>query len=432
MARRSIQESFLLNSDPAAEVDGRAGTFVDNMRLPVHRWFRYSAGFSAEWVEAVISQTAQEREAEVTVFDPFVGSGTTVLSAERLGMSCMGIEAHPFVYRVALAKLAHHADPAEYRRVALSVWEAARQNTRTVSGCAPLLHKCYDDGTLADLFALRTQVSTLPWLDDIGKLVWLTLVAILRVVSHVGTAPWQYVLPNKSKRTPSRPFEAYRLMVETIYQDMLRFRCPGPSGAILQSDARTCAGVPDGFANLVITSPPYANNYDYADATRLEMTFLGEVQGWGDLKSSVRQYLMRSCSQHVSERETILDEILESEPVGPIRNELRAVCEKLAQVRLTKGGRKNYHLMVACYFHDMAKVWLALRRVCSDDARVCFVIGDSAPYGQYVPVIEWNVALAQASGFGESRFDKLRDRNTKWKNRKHRVPLQEGRLWING
>ncbi|RFQ07677.1 DNA modification methylase, partial [Pseudomonas sp. ATCC 13867] len=24
----------------------RSGTFTDNMKLPVHRWFRYSAGFS--------------------------------------------------------------------------------------------------------------------------------------------------------------------------------------------------------------------------------------------------------------------------------------------------------------------------------------------------------------------------------------------------
>lgn len=31
----------------------------------------------------------------------------------------------------------------------------------------------------------------------------------------------------------------------------------------------------DQKANLVITSPPYPNNYDYADATRLEMMFWG-------------------------------------------------------------------------------------------------------------------------------------------------------------
>jgi hypothetical protein len=29
-------------------------------------------------------------------------------------------------------------------------------------------------------------------------------------------------------------------------------------------------------------------------------------------------------------------------------------------------------------------------------------------------------------------FEKTRDRNIKWKNRKHRVPLCEGRLWVEG
>ena len=54
------------------------------------------------------------------------------------------------------------------------------------------------------------------------------------------------------------------------------------------------------------------------------------------------------------------------------------------------------------------------------------MIGDSAPYGVYVPVIEWLSNLALAAGFHDFRFEKTRDRNVKWKNRKHRVPLCEG------
>jgi hypothetical protein len=40
--------------------------------------------------------------------------------------------------------------------------------------------------------------------------------------------------------------------------------------------------------------------------------------------------------------------------------------------------------------------------------------------------------LAIAAGFKSYTFEKLRDRNVKWKNRKHTVPLKEGRLWIQG
>lgn len=63
---------------------------------------------------------------------------------------------------------------------------------------------------------------------------------------------------------------------------------------------------------------------------------------------------------------------------------------------------------------------------------MCWVIGDSAPYGVYAPIERWIGELALAAGFVDYRFEKLRDRNIKWKNRKHRVPLKEGLLWIEG
>jgi hypothetical protein len=63
---------------------------------------------------------------------------------------------------------------------------------------------------------------------------------------------------------------------------------------------------------------------------------------------------------------------------------------------------------------------------------MCWVIGDSAPYGIHCPIERWIAELAIAAGFKNHRFDKLRDRNIKWKNRKHRVPLKEGLLWIEG
>ena len=76
-----------------------SSTFADNMKLPVHRWFRYSAGFSAMWVESLITQAM--KQGNVTLLDPFAGSGTTLLVSEKLGAQCYGIEAHPFVARVA-------------------------------------------------------------------------------------------------------------------------------------------------------------------------------------------------------------------------------------------------------------------------------------------------------------------------------------------
>lgn len=266
-----------------------------------------------------------------------------------------------------------------------------------------------------------------------SELTWLTLTSILRECSPVGTAQRQYVLPTKIKKRVVDPFAAFESKVDLIFQDMVdrqkeKIRIKARQ---LQEDARTCSYVPDKWADLIITSPPYANNYDYADATRLEMNFLGEIDKWGDLQNMVRRYLVRSCTQHVA---SCVDETyrLSTDPLlKPIQTEILHVCEQLKSEREKHGGKKPYHTMIAAYFNDMAHVWKALRRVTAQNSLVCFVIGDSAPYGIHVPVEKWFGELALSLGFKSYTFQKLRDRNIKWENRKHKVPLHEGLLWIN-
>ncbi|NOT01250.1 MAG: DNA modification methylase [Phycisphaerales bacterium] len=406
-------------------------TFSENTRLPVHRWFRFSAGFSGLWARRVIEEAAIKRETRVV--DPFAGSGTALIAAEEAGVSSFGLEAHPFVHRVARAKLARRSDPELFRKKIRSVRARAGCIASDIGNYPKLIHACYTQEALAELDRLRRAVQDEDDGSDAAQLVWLTLVSILRRCSHAGTAQWQYVLPAKSKKSPARPVVAFDAQAQIMFGDMSLFSDKGsPFASLAQADARDCDVIPDGFATLVVTSPPYPNNYDYADATRLELCFLQEIDGWGDLQSAVRRHLIRSCTQHVPERAVSLTAVLSDPILEPIRAEIEPICEKLAEVRLTKGGRKTYHLMIACYFHDLARVWTALRRVCDSPSDVCFVIGDSAPYGVYVPVIDWLGRLAIAAGFKSFRFDRTRDRNVKWKNRKHRVPLCEGRLWVEG
>lgn len=411
--------------------DDVSSTFLDNMRLPVHRWFRYSAGFSAAWAHSVI--TAQAQHETTRVFDPFAGSATTLLSAEDAGVESCGTDAHPFVSQIAQAKLMRRSDPLAFEETIHRVTAQAQQITPSVGHYPELIGRCYDEGTLRQLDQLRRAVEQAQDSSPASRLAWLTLVAILRKVSHVGTAQWQYVLPNKTKKCPATVFPAFAEQARQIAADMrLSSTVTGPAARFLQGDARTCEAVPTDFATLVVTSPPYPNNYDYADATRLEMTFLGEISGWGGLHQAVRQYLVRSCSQHVPERAVDLEAVLCDPLLSPIQDEITQVCRELALVRLTKGGKKTYHLMVASYFLDMARVWHSLRRVCASPCKVCFVIGDAAPYGVYVPADKWLGRLALAAGFEDFRFERTRDRNIKWKNRKHDVPLCEGRLWVRG
>lgn len=411
--------------------DATSSTFLDNMRLSVHRWIRFSAGFSGAWAQHVIADSAAK--GDTRVLDPFAGLGTTLIAAEDEGVPVYGVEAHPFLFRLARAKLARRSDPEAFRDLVRAIRADAAQRKGEIEHYPKLIRECYSDDALAELDRLRCAVASVEDGSDAAQLAWLTLVGILRKCSHAGTAPWQYILPKKSKKAPVHPLRAWDELTRTILVDIAAKSIPeSPPAELVLGDARACQSVPDDFATLVVTSPPYPNNYDYADATRLEMCFLREIEGWGDLQQAVRRHLVRSCTQHVPLRAVNLHAVLSDPILEPIRSEITRVTEQLAKVRLSKGGKKTYHLMVGCYFHDLARVWMALRRVCDSPSKVCFVVGDSAPYGVYVPVIEWLGRLATAAGFKSFRFDRTRDRNVKWKNRKHRVPLCEGRLWVEG
>lgn len=422
----------MLTKGKSTLVRSREGTFTDNMKLPIHKWYRFSAGFSAEWVEEVIKSTGRSR-----VLDPFAGSGTTLLASDMANVGAVGFENHPFLFRIATAKLNWNTNTTQLRIAYQDLLNNSSQNPPAPSRTPnPLMDKCFTNDSLRRLDALKDT-----FLRDYNdgsansELLWLGITSIIRACSHVGTAQWQYILPNKRKINVADPFDSFSNKMEQIINDIEKVKKLGRSmtGKIYLTDARSPSfpGNDDLF-DLVITSPPYPNNYDYADATRLELTFWGEIEGWKDLQPYIRKHLIRSCSQHSAVERLDLSELLSEEILSPIIDELSDVCFELDKVRMTRGGRKTYHTMIAAYFLDLAKVFKAIKPLCSDGAIICFVIGDSAPYGVYVPADRWLGEIALSAGFKGYHFEKIRDRNIKWKNRVHNVPLHEGRLWIQG
>ncbi len=415
-----------------AKIDN-SSTFADNMSLPIHRWYRYTAGFSSEWVKSVV-QDITKKNKNIKVLDPFAGSGTTLLACDEIGVSSVGYESQPLVYEIARSKLCWDADIKKVNEKTKKVLKYAKEHSFPESEFPEIVKKCYDEKNLGEIDSLKQTIDKVCKNEKEDKLIWVGFVSMLRSASHAGTATWQYVLPNKSKAKVLSAFDAFERQMDIICEDIDTFRKKGASkkSVLIQQDARIKSSVEENSIDLIITSPPYANNYDYADATRLELSILGIIKGWGDLQTLIRPGLVRSCSQMVSQETKKTYEYLEDPLLVPIHDEIVKVCKNMEKEKENHGGKKNYYTMIALYFLDLAKIWVELRRVCKEDSLVCFVIGDSAPYGVYVPVDEWLGKLAVSAGFKEYWFEKTRDRNVKWKNRKHTVPLKEGRLWIRG
>jgi hypothetical protein len=158
-------------------------------------------------------------------------------------------------FEIAIERLLQAAQKAPQK---LSVADAPR-----------LIEKCYSEKNLRDLYSIKAAYFELApeWSAPLNDLVFLSISSILRAASHVGTAQWQYVLPNKTKARVTNPYEALRLQANVMLDDMRFMQANSKSQAnLLQTDARSLSCVPDNAIDLVVTSPPYANNYDYADA----------------------------------------------------------------------------------------------------------------------------------------------------------------------
>ena len=67
-----------------------AVSYQGNKGLPGFRWFRFKEGFSTALVEECLSRSGGR-----SVLDPFSGSGTTVMTACRMGRRSVGIDVMP-------------------------------------------------------------------------------------------------------------------------------------------------------------------------------------------------------------------------------------------------------------------------------------------------------------------------------------------------
>ena len=73
----------------------------------------HDTGHPTQKPEALMNWCLQLAEPTRTVFDPFMGSGTTLVAAKRLGKSCVGIEREERYCEIAAKRLAQEALPLE-------------------------------------------------------------------------------------------------------------------------------------------------------------------------------------------------------------------------------------------------------------------------------------------------------------------------------
>lgn len=415
------------------------GTFKDSLKAPVYRWFTYPAGFSYKAVEYSINQ--EKLVPGNYVYDPFMGTGTTNLVAKTMGLNSYGVEAHPFVYPIACCKMNWDIDQNQVSTHLTEIKAIVSEDKKSLNDIErinanefpELILKCYLPGTLYQLKVIRDYILQIPD-DDIKLFMKVALISTLREVSIAATG-WPYIAPNKIKITSLSKdgIGSYSNAVLRMLDDLNSIRLTSEhittEHTLIHGDCRnTNEMIPDECIDHIFTSPPYLNNFDYADRTRLEMYFMGDAKNWGDICSSVRTKLITSATTQINRSDSRYqfreDFILDCPDEYAFLSE---AVTKLSELRLTKGGKKSYDLLVVGYMNDLYLTLKECYRVLKAGKKAKFILGDSAPYGVHIPTDEFIGRIGVRIGFKDYKVDELRTRGDKWKEnpQRHNIKLRE-------
>ena len=409
------------------------GTFKDNLRSPIHRWFTYPAGYSHRLVEKKIVDHAITHKN--CIGDPFVGAGTTCLAAKLMGVSSVSTEAHPFVYDIAKTKLEYEYDTdclfSDLERIKALASEYYEAGQKT-NNWPELIYKCFTSDNLDRLASLRLAVRDI----DIKSQVFFraALTATLRDAASVGTG-WPYIAPSKyaERKTSKDAFIEFEKRCASMIGDIksvMSINRPNSDHYLIRGDARAFSSYSgNDKLDMVITSPPYLNNYDYADRTRMETYFWGIYGSWSEITENVRDRLIIAATTQIRRNEMESASRLENIALASpkVHSILVGAVAELSKIRTSKRGKKSYDLMVAGYFEDMLKVVKEVYNSLRKGAPFILVLGDSAPYGVHIATDEIIATMALDIGFSSANTETLRTRGDKWagNSQRHKVPLRE-------
>jgi DNA modification methylase len=403
----------------------RDSAFTKNRDLPVHRWVPWIAGFAAQFVDDCLSNYLPANgNAHHWVLDPFAGVGTTLVQAYLRGFNVVGFEINPYAALASKAKLqaatrivptalrAHIADFEHFMRIHCSSRNGNPQSIAPsgFSGrtqfFSPAVERkvlfaldyinSIETAAIRDLFRVafgsvmvsfsnysyepsltrRCAVDKDPIEDaDVGAVLSSKLNLIAEDIE------WLQKTVRQLARTPLQEFHA-----DTFF-------------SALNTLART------EFIDLVVTSPPYLNNYHYPRNTRPQLHWLGftsdrgyegarESKSFGKFWQTVRDQKPITLTFNLPALEETVEEIRN-------RN-----TEKGAYGGV---GWANY---VATYFNDTHQFCKALSRLLKPDAAAVTVLGNSVIQGVEVKTDHYFGEIAALCGLTFEDTILLRNKRT--------------------
>lgn len=392
------------------ELDNGVSTFADpafssNKSLPIHRWVPWIAGFSSDFV---VSALTKYLEGQGTVLDPFAGVGTTLVEAVLHGHNAVGFEINPYAALASELKAnAHRIDVTalreetsrfrEFYQTALPTDYVPRSScpkgfkTRSAFYSPKVLHK-----VLIVWDFIQTVQNA-----RIKDLISLAFASTMVRYSNYSYEPslGRRVSAGKGEIEDFPVGETILAKLAKIAEDITWFQESLPPGShpnvrvICASFFQHGEHLAPNSVDLIITSPPYLNNYHYIRNTRPQLYWLGYAQRPRDLKP-LEQANFGKYWQTV--RAGACVELEFSLP----NTDLTERLDLLKEANPGRGvyGGQGWANYAASYLNDCHKFALGIKAVLKPGGTALIVIGNSILQGILIPTDQYLAKIAESVG----------------------------------
>lgn len=391
----------------------RLSTNTTTSSHPVHRWFNFIAGFSPELIQASVELEESAPSNELRLLDPFSGCGTAPLAARLLGVSAVAYEPHPFFATISEAKAnspSYWSDLPHIRTALVRGISRRDAHGLDVSTSASaFLSKMFREEELLALYSARRELNE----NGFGTHP-LAVLILSRILDHCCFAATDgiYKAPTSTKRAIT-PHEALDKVFAVLTEDKHEAQFCKGLVRIYEKSSESMNEVNDKSIDVVVTSPPYLNNFDFAEMTRMYLYFWGLASSWDEITTRVRSRLIVNTTTALrghKERQQAYRSTLPNK----VRRAADIVVETLSDRRKEKAGKKDYNFLVYPYFSQMQQVLCETYRVLKPGASFHMMVSDAALYGVHIPAPQWLAQIMSECGFVDVQCDMIRARGHRW------------------
>ena len=376
-----------------------SGTFTLNKSEAIHRWFSYMEGYSNALVENELKQIGYENIE--SLYDPFGGSGTSLLTASEHNITPYYSEVNPVMAYICRTKInSVYNIKNNSNKIDVLVNHYNKMKNEDVISCNDNddyqgFEKFYEKDKLDELLGILSVIKSIND-EDVKNITKVCLASItVQISKMIRRGDLRYAKGKEKDNVNQNVKEVYLAKLKEFIEDIKNEDVEIKKPVIqLEDDARNISEV--NKFDCVITSPPYLNGTNYIRNTKLELKLLGYIDTEKELPKLHSKGIIAGINS-VSKRSVI--EILPC---------VKSYIDELKPIAYDKRIPK----MVAGYFYDMNNVFYKLSKAIKPQGKFVMDIGDSQFCGVHIPTHEILEKIATSHGFKKYSEEILRTRHS--------------------